>query len=62
MNRDKPVSYWEKPSWFESRNKQILKDKEEGLSIVELVTKYGITPTRLHYIVKREGEKNGNTQ
>lgn len=58
------LDYWSDPKWFEERNEQVVKDKENGMSIAELCGKYGVTPKRIYEIVKSYERKQNenNTQ
>lgn len=55
---DKP-NYFQNKEWYEKRNREILKDKQAGMSNVELITKYQITPARIRNLIKKERAKNG---
>lgn len=52
------VEYWKDPEFYEQRNKELVRDKEKGLSNVELVKKYGISQQRIQQIVKKERDNN----
>jgi len=55
---DKPT-YWENPTLYQERNKQMLKDKET-MTNAQLVQKYGISQNRIFQIVKKlQEDKNG---
>lgn len=45
--------------WYAQRNADIFKDKMEGLSNTELVTKYQISPARIQYLISKERAKHG---
>ena len=53
--KNKPVGgYFENKGWYEARNKMIVEDKESGrYTNAQLISKYGISPARIAYIVKK---------
>jgi Mor family transcriptional regulator len=56
-----PGKYHESDSnkkWYEQRNKQLYKDKQAGMSNLELIMKYRVTPARIRYLLKHERSKN----
>lgn len=40
--------------WYAQRNKQILADKQAGMSNKDLVKKYNVSPARIQYLIKTE--------
>jgi Mor family transcriptional regulator len=62
MNKKIKKNYWEDREWFIRRNQSIMKDKMGGMSMVNLVKKYEITPTRLYYIVYKMKERKQKNQ
>lgn len=57
----KPGKYHESFSnkeWYNQRNKEIVKDKDAGMSGAQLVTKYQISAARVYYIIKNERNKH----
>ena len=55
---EKP-NYYQDKQWYKKRNEEILKDKQEGMSIKDLVKKYDLGGARIQYLVKHERKKNG---
>ena len=46
--------HWEDPEFYKARNKELFKDKEGGMSNVNLVKKYEISPDRIRKLYKKE--------
>ena len=52
------MKYWDNPEVFRERNKQIVKDKASGMSILEISVKHGLSSTRIFAILARARRKN----
>ena len=48
------INYWDNPKIFQDRNKEIIKDKESGMRILDISTKYKLSSTRIFAIVRRD--------
>ncbi|MCR4329596.1 MAG: hypothetical protein NUV65_03545 [Candidatus Roizmanbacteria bacterium] len=51
--KNKPT-YQKDPSWFQERNKELVKDKQNGMSIADICTKYHMTNARMYTILKKQ--------
>ena len=51
------ADYFKRPEWYRKRNEEIYADKIDGMSMVEMVKKYGITTNRIYQIVNKLKDK-----
>lgn len=59
--KNKP-RYHDDPAWYKKRNKELLKDKENGMGIAELCGKYLITPNRIYSVIKSSEKGKDGTR
>jgi Mor family transcriptional regulator len=61
--KERPVYYASESNkeWYAQRNREMFEDKMAGMSNMELINKYQITPARIKYLISKERAKHGRS-